>query len=161
MPALGINKDADPGVCANLEPLSVSYDVPFYHAGTGRLEDERLSPNFAERGERADARESYSARQNRHPRSPASRSPSAILDPSHPACSASLVLKQRRDTMLTIRDQVFQLRAELYGCLLTRRERAQAKAELKRLLAVQVEHERAFDAALEVLHNSPEATGAA
>ena len=63
--------------------------------------------------------------------------------------------------MLTIYDQIQQLRAEMNGCLLTRRERAQAKAELKRLLAVQAEHERAFDAALEALHSLPEATGAA
>ena len=63
--------------------------------------------------------------------------------------------------MLTIRDQILQLRAELYGCLLTRREHVQAKAELKRLLAAQAEHERAFDTTLEALHRQPEATGAA
>ncbi|HJU19324.1 MAG TPA: hypothetical protein VJ770_22955 [Stellaceae bacterium] len=63
--------------------------------------------------------------------------------------------------MLTISDQIYQLRAEMTGCLLTRRERAQAKAELKKLLAAQAEHERAFDAALEALHSLPEATGAA
>ncbi|HJU16776.1 MAG TPA: hypothetical protein VJ770_09935 [Stellaceae bacterium] len=62
--------------------------------------------------------------------------------------------------MLTIDDQIHQLRLELTGCLLTRRERAQAKAELKRLLAAQAEHERAFDAALEALHRLPDATGA-
>jgi hypothetical protein len=63
--------------------------------------------------------------------------------------------------MLTIEDQIQQLRREMNDCLLTRRERAQAKAELKRLLAAQAEHERAFDAALEALHSLPEATGAA
>jgi hypothetical protein len=63
--------------------------------------------------------------------------------------------------MLTIDDQIYQLRRELYGCALTRRERAQAKAELQRLLAAQAEHERAFDAALEALHPLTEATGAA
>lgn len=63
--------------------------------------------------------------------------------------------------MLTIRDQIYQLRLEMAGCLLTRRERAQAKAELKRLLAAQAELDRAFDAALEALHSLPEATGAA
>ena len=63
--------------------------------------------------------------------------------------------------MLTIDDQIVQLRREMNGCLLTRRERAQAKAELKRLLVMQAEHERAFDAALEALHSLPETTGAA
>ncbi|MGH7040220.1 MAG: hypothetical protein ACREE4_08120 [Stellaceae bacterium] len=50
--------------------------------------------------------------------------------------------------MLTIADQLRELRAETAGCLLTRRERAQAKAELKRLLAMQAEIDRARDAAL-------------
>ena len=63
--------------------------------------------------------------------------------------------------MLTIPDQICELRREMNGCLLTRRERAEAQAELKRLLAAQAEHERAFDAALEALHSLPEATGAA
>ena len=47
--------------------------------------------------------------------------------------------------MLTIRDQIDQLRLELTGCLLTRRERVQANAELKRLLAAQAERDRALD----------------
>jgi hypothetical protein len=63
--------------------------------------------------------------------------------------------------MLTIDDQIYHLCCEINGCLLTRRERAQAKAELKRLLTVQAPHGRAFDAALEVLRSLPEATGAA
>ncbi len=63
--------------------------------------------------------------------------------------------------MLTIDDQIYELRRELNCCGLTRRERTQAKAELKTLLATQAEHERAFDAALEALHGLPEATGAA
>lgn len=62
---------------------------------------------------------------------------------------------------MTIKQQIVELRAEMTGCLLTRRERAQAKTELKRLLAAQAEHERAFDATLEALHRQPEATGAA
>jgi hypothetical protein len=33
--------------------------------------------------------------------------------------------------------QIFELRAELYGCLLTKAERAQAKAELAALIARQ------------------------
>ncbi len=50
--------------------------------------------------------------------------------------------------MLTIYDQVQELRAELAGCLLTRRERAQAQAELKKLIAEQAKLDRAFNAAL-------------
>jgi hypothetical protein len=68
---------------------------------------------------------------------------------------------QTERLMLTIDDQIYQLRRELWGCLLTRRERAKAKAELKRLLAIQADQERAFDAALEALPPLPEATGAA
>jgi hypothetical protein len=62
--------------------------------------------------------------------------------------------------MLTIADQLRELRAEMTGCLLTRRERAQANAELKRLLAAQAEFDRASQAAFEALHNLPETTGA-
>ena len=49
--------------------------------------------------------------------------------------------------MLTIADQLRELRAEMAGCLLTRRERAQARAELKRLLAIQAKIDRAADMA--------------
>lgn len=62
---------------------------------------------------------------------------------------------------MTLEQQIVELRAELWGCLLTHRERTKAKAELKRLLAAQAEHERAFDAALKALHRQPEAIGAA
>ena len=50
--------------------------------------------------------------------------------------------------MLTITDQIRELRAELTGCLLTRRERAQAQSELKRLVAKQAELSRPLDAAV-------------
>jgi hypothetical protein len=63
--------------------------------------------------------------------------------------------------MLTIQDQIQELRRELRGCLLTRRERAQAKAELKKLIAEQAELDRVFDAALEAFHHTAEATRAA
>ena len=46
--------------------------------------------------------------------------------------------------MLTIFDQVRELQAELAGCLLTRREHAQARAELKKLVAEQAKIDRAF-----------------
>ena len=50
--------------------------------------------------------------------------------------------------MLTINEQIRELRAELTGCLLTRRERAQAQDELKRLVAEQanLNHTRAVAA---------------
>jgi hypothetical protein len=50
--------------------------------------------------------------------------------------------------MLNIYDQIQELRAELARCILTRRERAQAEAELKRLIAEQAKLDRTFDAAL-------------
>jgi hypothetical protein len=49
--------------------------------------------------------------------------------------------------MLTIADQIRELRAELTGCLLTRPERAQARDELKKLIAEQIELDRTLDAA--------------
>jgi hypothetical protein len=53
--------------------------------------------------------------------------------------------------MLTTYDQIQQLRVELNSCGFTRRERLQAEAELKRLVAKQAELDRAFDQALEAL----------
>ena len=50
--------------------------------------------------------------------------------------------------MLNIYDQIQELRAELAGCILTRCERAQAQAELTRLVAEQAKLDRAFDAAI-------------
>jgi len=50
--------------------------------------------------------------------------------------------------MLNIYDQIQELRSELAGCILTRRERAQAQAELTRLVAEQAKLDRAFDAAI-------------
>jgi hypothetical protein len=63
------------------------------------------------------------------------------------------VFKTEERQMLTIFDQVRELRAELAGCLLTRRERAQAQAKLKRLVAEQAEIDRAF--ALAVAEEAP------
>jgi hypothetical protein len=63
--------------------------------------------------------------------------------------------------MLTIADQIRDLRAEMNGCLLTRRERAEAQAELQRLIAEQAALDRALDAAFEATQGAPEATGAA
>jgi len=50
--------------------------------------------------------------------------------------------------MLNNYDQIQELRAELARCILTRRERAQAEAELERLIAEQTKLDRTFDAAL-------------
>ena len=50
--------------------------------------------------------------------------------------------------MLNIYDQIQELRAELAGCILTRRERARAQAELKRLVAEQAKLDRAYEAAI-------------
>jgi hypothetical protein len=50
--------------------------------------------------------------------------------------------------MIALYDTIQQIRAELRGGCLTRRERAQAQAELKKLVAEQAKLDRAFDAAL-------------
>jgi hypothetical protein len=50
--------------------------------------------------------------------------------------------------MITLYDHINELRAELQGCVMTRRERAEAQAELARAIAEQAELDRAFDAAL-------------
>ena len=50
--------------------------------------------------------------------------------------------------MLTIHDQIEELRAELAFCVLTRRERANAKAELDRLLTAKASLDRQFDETL-------------
>jgi hypothetical protein len=53
--------------------------------------------------------------------------------------------------MLTIYDQIQELRAELTGCILTRRERAAAQAELSKLLAEQAILDHEFDATIAAL----------
>ncbi|MGQ9370693.1 hypothetical protein [Azospirillum sp. ST 5-10] len=51
--------------------------------------------------------------------------------------------------MLTIHDQIRELRAELASCVLTRRERLQAEADLARLLTRQAVADRAPVATVE------------
>jgi len=51
--------------------------------------------------------------------------------------------------MITLYDHIQELRAELWGCYFTRRERAAVQAELTRAVAEQAELDRAFDRALE------------
>jgi hypothetical protein len=53
--------------------------------------------------------------------------------------------------MIALYDHIQQLRAELRGCHMTRRERAAVQAELAKAVAVQAELDRAFDCALEAL----------
>jgi hypothetical protein len=63
--------------------------------------------------------------------------------------------------MITLDDHIQELRAELRGCYFTRRERTAMQAELKKAIAEQAEHDRAFDAALEALSNPTKTIGAA
>ena len=51
--------------------------------------------------------------------------------------------------MIALYDHIQELRAELRGCVMSRRERAQVQAELAKAIAEQAEIERAFDRALE------------
>jgi len=53
--------------------------------------------------------------------------------------------------MLTIYDQIQELRAELAGCILTRCERAAAQVQLNKLLAEQAILDSKFDAAIAAL----------
>ena len=53
--------------------------------------------------------------------------------------------------MIALYDQIQELRAELRGCTMTRREHADVQAELARAIAEQAERDRAFDSALEAL----------
>jgi hypothetical protein len=53
--------------------------------------------------------------------------------------------------MIALYDHIQQLRAELRGCYMTRRERAAVQAELAKALAEQAELDRAFDRALKAL----------
>ena len=63
--------------------------------------------------------------------------------------------------MITLYDHIQELRAELRGCAMTRRERANLQAELMRAMAEQAELDRAFDRALGALQHGAEAIGGA
>jgi hypothetical protein len=58
--------------------------------------------------------------------------------------------QQEESTMITLYDHIHELRAELNACAMTRRERAQAQAELANAIAEQAQLDRAFDAAIAV-----------
>ncbi len=51
--------------------------------------------------------------------------------------------------MIALYDHIQELRAELRGCAMTRRERTSVQAELAKAIAEQAELDRAFDCALE------------
>jgi hypothetical protein len=91
-------------------------------------------------------------RQNLHPHAPL-RGASGVLDPPQPGMTARLLSfnTDKESTMITLYDQIQELRAELRGCGFTRRERVAVEAELARALAEQAEFDRAFDLALEAL----------
>jgi hypothetical protein len=63
--------------------------------------------------------------------------------------------------MITLYDHIQELRAELRGCYLTRRERAALCAELDSAITEQAELDRTFDLALAALQCPAEASGAA
>jgi len=50
--------------------------------------------------------------------------------------------------MIALYDHIQELRAELRGCVMNRRERAKVHAELAKAIAEQAEVEREFDRAL-------------
>jgi hypothetical protein len=51
--------------------------------------------------------------------------------------------------MITLYDQIQELRAELRGCFMTRRERAATQAELASAIAAQAKIDRAVEARFE------------
>jgi len=63
--------------------------------------------------------------------------------------------------MIDLYDHIQELRAELRGCHLTRRERVAVQAELANAIAEQAEFERAYNAALETLSDPAETIRAA
>jgi septal ring factor EnvC (AmiA/AmiB activator) len=71
----------------------------------------------------------------------------AILDPNR-SCTVRLSRLQRGRNKMSIYDQIQELRAELANCVMSRRERASAKAELTRLIAEQAKLDRELDDAL-------------
>jgi hypothetical protein len=76
--------------------------------------------------------------------------PSASLTRPDPASCATSVFRTEERTM-ALYDHIQELRAELRGCSMTRRERAGVEAELATAIAEQAELERGFDIALDAL----------
>jgi hypothetical protein len=67
---------------------------------------------------------------------------------------ASRLLRRKEKTMITLYDHIQELRREARGCRMTRRERTALQAELANAIAEQAELDRAFDRAVEALHNA-------
>jgi hypothetical protein len=61
------------------------------------------------------------------------------------------------DEMMALYDHIQELRAELRRCYMTRRERAEAEAELARAIAEQAELDRRFDEVFDAEFKSAEA----
>jgi hypothetical protein len=74
----------------------VSSDFPFYHAGTGRLEDERSPQFYRAQSARWRARVITTLDKIGSPARRIRRSPSAILDPARPGMGPVLRLQCRR-----------------------------------------------------------------
>jgi hypothetical protein len=109
----------------------------------------RGSPNFAERTERACARLSSSTLDKIGSPAPRSAAPAASLTQPDRHGAHVPSSQQKEGTMITLYDHIQELRAELRGCFMTRRERAATQAELARAIAAQAEIDRAFEARFE------------
>ena len=55
--------------------------------------------------------------------------------------------------MIALYDHIQELRAELGGCIMTRRERAGVQAELAKAIAKQARLDREFDRAFDALND--------
>jgi len=105
----------------------------------------RGSPNFAERKERASARRSLSTLGKIGSPAPRCAAPAASLTrPDRPDAHVPSS-QQKEGTMIPLYDHIQELRAELRGCCMTRRERAAVQAELARATAAQAELDRAVE----------------
>jgi hypothetical protein len=62
--------------------------------------------------------------------------------------------------MITLYDHIQELRREARGCGMTRRARTALQAELASAISEQAELDRAFDRAVEALHNAASAGAA-
>ena len=76
-----------------------------------------------------------------------------VLEPARSGIVRASVFKRKERTM-TLYDHIQELRAELRGCRMTRRERACVDADLAKALAEQAELDHAFDSALDALGRS-------
>ena len=111
----------------------------------------RGASNFAKRKERAVARRLLVTLDKIGSPAPRFAALPASLTRPDPARCARPRLQQKEGTMIALYDHIQELRAELRGCTMTRRERATVQAELARAIAEQAEFDRAFDTALEAL----------